>query len=39
MSQSQNGVIKGALALSVSAIMVKIFGVIYKIPLSYILGD
>ena len=29
----------GALALSLSALMVKILGVLYKVPLSYILGD
>ena len=36
---SGTAILRGTLALSVSAIIVKIFGVIYKIPLSYILGD
>lgn len=33
------GVLGGALSLTVSAIIVKIIGVIYKVPLSYLLGD
>ena len=32
-------ILTGALSLSVAAILVKIMGVIYKVPLSYILGD
>ncbi len=35
----KSGVVRGALALTVSALMVKVLGVVYKIPLSYILGD
>ena len=31
--------IKGAFALTFSAILVKLVGVIYKVPISYILGD
>ena len=32
-------IIKGALLLTVSMLIVKLFGLIYKIPLSYILSD
>lgn len=32
-------ILSGALALSIAAISVKIIGVLYKVPLSYILGD
>ena len=32
-------ILDGALSLTVSALVVKILGVIYKVPLSYILGD
>ncbi len=34
-----NSILTGALALSISAIIVKIIGVVYKIPLTYLLGD
>ena len=33
------GMIGGALSLTVSAVVVKIIGLIYKIPISSILGD
>ena len=32
-------VVKGALALTLSVIFVKIIGLVYKVPLSYVLGD
>lgn len=35
----EKNVIKGAFLLTVSAIIVKILGLVYKIPLSYILSD
>lgn len=37
--QTAKSIVKGTLALSLSAIFVKILGVVYKIPLSYMLGD
>ena len=37
--KTENSVIKGAVSLTISAILVKIIGLIYKIPLSYILSD
>ena len=35
----RKAIIDGALSLTVSALVVKILGVIYKVPLSYMLGD
>ena len=35
----KNQFLKGAASLSLAALMVKILGVAYKIPLSHILGD
>ena len=35
----ENKIIKGALMLTVSMLIVKLFGLIYKVPLSYILSD
>lgn len=35
----QGSLMSGALALSISAVIVKIIGVIYKVPLTYMLGD
>ena len=32
-------IVRGALSLTVSALIVKIVGLIYKVPLSYILSD
>ena len=32
-------VVKGALALTLSVVFVKIIGLVYKVPLSYVLGD
>ena len=37
--QEKKGIINGALSLTISAIMVKLLGLIYKVPLSYILSD
>ena len=37
--EKNNSVIKGALSLTLSVLIVKIIGFIYKIPLSYILTD
>lgn len=37
--KTEKGIINGALSLTVSAIIVKFLGLIYKIPLSYILSD
>ena len=34
-----NNVIKGALSLTISTLIVKFLGLIYKVPLSYILSD
>lgn len=39
MVDKKNSFIKGTILLTLSAIILKIIGVIYKIPLSYILGD
>lgn len=39
MQGKNNTFFKGALSLSVSAIILKVIGLIYKVPLSYILGD
>ena len=38
-SKLLDGVIKGTLSLSLAALITKILGVVYKIPLSYLLGD
>lgn len=35
----ENGIVKGALSLTLSMIIVKLLGLLYKIPLSYILMD
>ena len=35
----ENGIVKGALSLTISMVIVKLLGMIYKIPLSYILMD
>ena len=35
----RKAIFDGALSLTVSALIVKILGVIYKVPLSYMLGD
>jgi len=35
----KSGIIGGAISLTVATLVVKILGVIYKVPLSYILGD
>jgi len=37
--EKRNGFFKGAFALTLSSLLVKILGVIYKIPLSHILDD
>ena len=37
--QEKKGIINGALSLTISAIIVKLLGLIYKVPLSYILSD
>lgn len=39
IKKEKNGFLSGALALSVSTILVKVLGVIYKVPLSYILTE
>ena len=39
MEKEKNKLISGALILTVSGIIVKFLGFIYKIPLSYILSD
>ncbi len=39
LSRASDGFVKGTVSLSVAALITKILGVIYKIPLSYILGD
>ena len=36
---SENRIIKGTLLLTLSMLLVKVFGLIYKVPLSYILSD
>lgn len=38
-SKVENGFLKGAASLSLAALLVKVLGVAYKIPLSHILGD
>lgn len=38
-NNNTSAVAKGAALLGISAIIVKIIGVIYKVPLSYVLGD
>lgn len=35
----KNTFLSGAISLSISAVIVKIIGVVYKIPLTYLLGD
>lgn len=39
LSNSKNELIRGAASLSLAALLVKVLGVAYKIPLSHILGD
>ncbi len=39
MSNTRNRLLSGAVSLTVSALIVKIIGVIFKVPLSYMLGD
>lgn len=39
MRKIADSMIGGTLALSISAIIVKIIGVVYKVPLTYMLGD
>ena len=39
MNQKSNSVVRGALLLTISALMIKVIGVVYKIPLSYMLGE
>lgn len=39
MRNTRNKLLSGALSLTVSALIVKIIGVIFKVPLSYMLGD
>ena len=39
IEKNRNKIAEGAVLLGISAIIVKIIGVIYKVPLSYILGD
>ena len=36
---NSNGFLKGAFSLTLAAFLVKVLGVIYKIPLSHVLGD
>ncbi len=36
---SEEGIVKGAFSLTLSMLIVKVLGLIYKIPLSYILSD
>ncbi|MBO5907205.1 MAG: polysaccharide biosynthesis protein [Clostridia bacterium] len=38
LKQRDNGAVSGAFSLTVSAIIVKVIGLIYKIPLSHLLG-
>ena len=38
-SKVENGFLKGAASLSLAALLVKVLGVAYKIPLYHILGD
>lgn len=39
IKREKNGIINGALSLTLSAIIVKVLGLVYKVPLSYILSD
>ena len=39
MKIERDGLVSGAAMLTFSALLVKVLGVVYKIPLSYILGD
>lgn len=39
VKKGKNGIISGAAWLAVSAIILKIIGLVYKVPMSYILGD
>ena len=39
MEKRENSFYKGAFSLSVSALLVKIVGVLYKVPLSYLIGE
>ncbi len=39
LKNSEKAIIKGTLLLTVSMLIVKVFGLIYKVPLSYILSD
>lgn len=39
IKSKENGLVGGALALTLSVFVVKVIGYIYKLPLSYILGD
>ena len=39
LKNGEKQVVSGALMLTASMIIVKIFGLIYKVPLSYILSD
>lgn len=39
IKSAKNEIVKGSALLGISAIIVKMIGVIYKVPLSYILGD
>ena len=38
-TSSEKSFLKGSLALAVSVVIVKILGFVYKLPLSYLLGD
>ncbi len=38
-SNDENNILKGTLALSITAIIVKILGVVYKIPIAHLIGD
>ncbi len=39
IKQNRDSLIKGAISLTVSVIIVKIIGFIYKVPLSHVMGD
>ncbi|MBR7117216.1 MAG: oligosaccharide flippase family protein [Clostridia bacterium] len=39
MSGQRNAVVSGAIAMTLAIFVVKVIGVLYKIPLSYLLGD
>ena len=39
MERKNNSVVRGAVAMTVAALLVKVIGVVYKIPLSYMLGE